>query len=84
MSFGTYGILIIFGAFDLLLIFNPNLSCFGRKIRSPFYPLFRKKSRDQRKKIVTEDFGFDLKERDAQSGIREAASPNKKMQEGDG
>jgi hypothetical protein len=38
-----YGILIIFGLFILLLVTNPNLSCFGKRIKSPFYPLFRKK-----------------------------------------
>ena len=43
MSWGTYGILIILGLFVLLLIFNPRLSCFGKRVRSPLYPLFRKK-----------------------------------------
>ena len=57
MSFGYYGILIIFGLFFLLLIFNPNLSCFGKRIKSPFYPLFRKK---KKKKIKTQDYGFSL------------------------
>lgn len=57
MSWKIYGILVIFGLFVLLLIFNPNLSCFGRKIRSPFYPVFRKR---RQKKIKTEDYGFHL------------------------
>ena len=57
MSFGYYGILVIVGIFFLILIFNPNLSCFGKKIKSPFYPLFRKK---KKKKIKTEDYGFFL------------------------
>jgi hypothetical protein len=57
MNWGIYGILVIFGAFILLLIFNPNLSCFGRKVRSPFYPLLRKR---KKKKIRTEDYGFHL------------------------
>lgn len=57
MNWGMYGILIVFGLFVILLIFNPNLSCFGRAIKSPLYPLFRKKSR---KKIKTEDYGFHL------------------------
>jgi hypothetical protein len=43
MSIGVYGILVIFGLFVLLLIINPNLSCFGKRIKSPFYPLTRKK-----------------------------------------
>lgn len=57
MNWGIYGILIIFGLFVLLLIFNPNLSCFGRTIRSPFYPIIRKR---RQKKIKTEDYGFHL------------------------
>jgi len=56
MNWGMYGILIIFGIFVLLLIFNPNLSCFGKRVRSPLYPLFRKK----KKKIKTDDYGFKL------------------------
>ncbi len=43
MSWGVYGIVIVFAAFILLLILNPNLSCFGRRIKSPFYPLLRKR-----------------------------------------
>jgi hypothetical protein len=58
MSWGIYGILIIFGIFVLLLILNPNLSCFGRRIKSPFYPVLRKKKR----KIKAEDYGFKLVE----------------------
>jgi len=58
MSWGIYGILIIFGIFVLLLILNPNLSCFGKRVKSPFYPLLRKKKR----KIKTEDYGFRLGE----------------------
>ena len=56
MSWGYYGILIIFVAFFLLLVLSPNLSCFGRK--SPFYPLLRRKK--TKKKIKTEDYGFSL------------------------
>jgi len=43
MSWSTYAILIVFAAFVLLLILNPNMSCFGKRITSPFYPLLRKK-----------------------------------------
>lgn len=57
MSFGLYAILIIFGLFVLLLIFNPNLSCFGRTIKSPFYPFFRKK---KKRRIKAQDYGFRL------------------------
>ncbi len=57
MSWGAYGILILFGLFVLLLIINPNLSCFGRTLKSPFYPLIRKK---RQKRIKSEDYGFHL------------------------
>ena len=65
MSLGYYGVLIIFVAFFLLLIFSPSLTCFGRKVKSPFYPLFRR--RKLKKKIKTHDYGFSLvDERDRQ------------------
>jgi len=57
MNIGLYGILIIFGAFVLLLIINPNLSCFGRTIRSPFRPILRKR---KPRNIKTHDYGFNL------------------------
>ena len=65
MSIGAYGILIIFGLFIVLLVINPNLSCFGRRIKSPFYPLTRKKNMKKRPggpehKGKTEDYGFHL------------------------
>ena len=56
MSWRIYVILILFALFFIILIFNPNLSCFGRRIRSPFYPLFHRK----KKEIKTEDYGFTL------------------------
>ena len=65
MSVGAYGILIIFGLLVLLMILNPSLSCFGRRIKSPFYPLLRKK---KQKKIKTEDYGFHLDEDKDSSG----------------
>ena len=62
MRWNTTIILIIFAAFVLLLILNPNMSCFGRRIKSPFYPLFRKKRRkeeeDKKTPPKTEDYGF--------------------------
>jgi len=58
MSWGYYGILIIFVAFFLLLVLSPNLSCFGKRLKSPFYPLFRKKRKI--KTIKTDDYGFSL------------------------
>lgn len=64
MSVGTIGILAVFAAFVLLLIINPNMSCFGRRIKSPFYPLLRKKRlkdgtvEADKKPPKTEDYGF--------------------------
>jgi hypothetical protein len=58
MSWGTYAILIIFAGFVLLLILSPNMSCFGKRIRSPFYPLRRK--RELKKKVT--DYKFNLVE----------------------
>jgi len=66
MNWGVTGLLILFGAFVLLLIINPNLSCFGRRLKSPLYPLYRRKklARDEEalkaKRIRTEDYGFKL------------------------
>lgn len=57
MNFGVYGILIVFGIFVVLLILNPNISCFGKRVSSPLYPLFRKQ---KLKKIKTHDYGFKL------------------------
>jgi len=71
MNWGTYGILIAFGLFVLLIIFNPRISCFGKRIRSPFYPLLRKKSRKKSRKKAppqAQDYGFRL----AEGGVKEA------------
>jgi len=57
MNLGLYGILILLGLFIILLVFNPNISCFGKKVKSTFYPLFRRKTR---RKVKTEDYGFTL------------------------
>lgn len=80
MNWGTYGILIAFGAFVLLMIFNPRISCFGKRIRSPFYPLLRKKAR--RKTVPpAEDYGFKLGEGDARKvsgGVEGGKKPVKK------
>jgi hypothetical protein len=61
MDWATYGVIIIFGAFVILMILNPNLSCFGRKITSPLYPVLRHKKKSQ-KRIKTQDYGFKLSE----------------------
>ncbi|HUT07212.1 MAG TPA: hypothetical protein VMY15_00070 [Candidatus Latescibacteria bacterium] len=68
MSWSTTAILIIFAAFVLLLILNPNMSCFGKRITSPFYPLLRKKrlkgkagaatGAGEKAAPKTEDYGF--------------------------
>ncbi len=60
MNFGAYGILIILAAFILLLILNPNLSCFGKRIKSPLYPLLRRRRLSARKRAQADDYGFDL------------------------
>lgn len=72
MSIGVYGVLIVFGAFILILIFNPNLSCFGKRIKSPFYPMLRRRAQ-QKKPLKTEDFGFSLGDGDKTS--RETKTP---------
>lgn len=67
MSWGAYLILIIFGAFILLLVINPNMSCFGKRIRSPFYPLRRRQA--MKRKLT--NYKFDLGDKtakDAKSG----------------
>ena len=74
MSWSIYAILIVFAAFILLLILNPNLSCFGKKLKSPFYPLLRKK----KKKLKTDDYGFSL----VDEGDKQKDVPvNQKMKE---
>jgi hypothetical protein len=71
MNIGVYGVLIIFGVFILLLVRNPNMSCFGKKLKSPFYPILRRKRiqreaeeirQVRRGKIQTADYGFRLEE----------------------
>ena len=66
MNWGMYGILIIFGIFIILMIVNPRLSCFGKAIRSPLYPLVRKRKKRQ---IKTHDYGFKLSEGSGGSGF---------------
>ncbi len=79
MSWRIYGILIIFALFVIILIFNPNLSCFGRRLKSPLYPLFRKK---KQKKVRTEDYGFHLAEESQQQGNQKARGPGLSRGEG--
>lgn len=62
MKWSMTAILVVFAAFILLLILNPNMSCFGRRVKSPFYPLFRKRKLKEgaagKKPPKTEDYGF--------------------------
>jgi hypothetical protein len=75
MSWGTYGILIVFGLFILVLILNPKLSCFGKRIRSPFYPLLRKnetnKQRLEKAQPKAQDYGFHLVEGEGRGAKKE-------------
>lgn len=57
-NIGMYGILIVLAAFIILIILNPRISCFGRRIKSPLYPLLRKKNKSAGKKPT--DYGFKL------------------------
>jgi len=62
MNIFLIGAIIIFALFIIILIANPRITCFGKKIKSPFYPLLRKRkkkaSKDKGKKI--DDYGFSL------------------------
>ncbi len=79
MKFGSYGILIAFAAFILLLILNPRLSCFGKRLRSPLYPLLRKRQKKAPAPVKTEDYGFQLTEsRPAEDGPRRTEDAEKK------
>lgn len=57
MTLALYGILVVLALFIVLMVFNPNLSCFGRRLRSPIYPLLRRKKQQRMK---TTDYGFHL------------------------
>ncbi|UCE42440.1 MAG: hypothetical protein JSV17_05635 [Candidatus Aminicenantes bacterium] len=59
MTLALYGLLVILALFIVLMAFNPNLSCFGRKLKSPFYPVTRKRKMKQKKR-ETIDYGFNL------------------------
>ncbi|MFO7980231.1 MAG: hypothetical protein R6V00_05285 [Candidatus Aminicenantes bacterium] len=60
MSIYVLGAIIIFGVFVIILIVNPNLSCFGKRIKSPFYPLIRKRKKKSSKEKKIDDYGFSL------------------------
>jgi len=69
MRWMTYGIFIIFGALIVLMIINPKLSCFGRRITSPLYPLLRQKKQGKRR-VKTEDYGFHLFDEGEKNSVR--------------
>jgi len=77
MSWTVYGILIIFGLFILLMLINPNLSCFGRRIRSPFYPVSRKR----KIKAMSKDYKFDLGSQPKKSQPTSVSNADKKKAE---
>ncbi len=77
LMIGLIILTVIFVAFILILVFNPNLSCFGKRLRSPFYPLWRRRyiSRQEKKEIKTRDYGFRLIEGEENKG--KASKPEK-------
>jgi len=60
MSWTIYAILIIFGIFIILMIINPDISCFGKRIRSPFYPITRKRKMKAMSRELSKEYKFDL------------------------
>ncbi len=89
MSLSLIILIGLFIAFILLVIRHPNLSCFGRRLRSPFYPLRRRKilAAREKNKIKTEDYGFRLVEEEKKPGptglgdkAAEAVPPEEKKQ----
>jgi hypothetical protein len=82
MRIGAYGILIVLALFILLMIFNPNLSCFGKRMRSPLYPLLRR--RKKKAAPETQDYGFRLVEeadREKRTKKGEPSKPAKKTED---
>jgi len=77
MNIGVIGILVVFGVFLVLLATNPRLSCFGRKLASPFYPLFRRKRMEEEKKRVYKDHLKDIKTADYGFKLDESAGANR-------
>jgi len=45
MNWGFIGLLVVLALFIIILIANPKLSCFGKRIASPLYPVFRGRKR---------------------------------------
>jgi len=74
MTLAFYGILAVLALFIVLMVFNPNLSCFGRRLKSPLYPLLRRK---KQKRQQTTDYGFNLVEQEKEGGpkIKQGSKP---------
>jgi hypothetical protein len=86
MNWGVTGLLIVFGAFILLLVFNPSMSCFGKRLKSPFYPLMRrrkiaKEAARPARKILTADYGFKLSDGPASPPAKPGIPPEKKTED---
>ena len=48
MNWGFIGLLVVFALFIILLFTNPKLTCFGKRITSPLYPILRRRKRKER------------------------------------
>ena len=86
MNWGVTGLLIVFGAFILLLVFSPSMSCFGRRLKSPFYPLMRRRkiSKEEARpvrKIPTDDYGFKLSDDPTPPPARPGTPAEKKAED---
>jgi hypothetical protein len=80
MNLALYGILVVLALFIVLMVFNPNLACFGRKLKSPLYPVLRKR-KQKRKSMDATDYGFDLggsgKKRDPGTDMQKSPLPKR-------
>jgi hypothetical protein len=81
MNWGAYGILVVLGLFIVLFIVNPKLSCFGKKITSPFYPVFRKRKTRPSRQKKGEDYGFHLSEDGKNPAVRPPGQAEKKTED---
>lgn len=80
MNLALYGIVVILALFIVLMVFNPNLSCFGRKLKSPLYPVLRKR-KQKKKSMDAMDYGFNLggsgKKRDPGMDMQKSPLPKR-------
>lgn len=86
MNWGVTGLLIVFGAFILLLVFSPSMSCFGKRLKSPFYPLMRRRKIAKEaarpvRKIPTDDYGFKLSDDPAPPPAKPGTPAEKKAED---